>query len=281
MKNDNKADSTIKFTRKALTFLSKHTSLSEPEAVKAFIAQLDSKNGYKRNLCIAYNKYCKFYKIEWTMPLYRPEEREIIPPKKDKILMLMADASKRLSLKIQLSMETGLRPIELCRLTPKDIHIDEKVVTPITAKKGNPRTLKMSTELTTRIQEHIIKNNIQPNQKIFKGTSDDYGDRFRDMRNNLAKKLNDPSIKRIRLYDLRHYFCTKKLYDIKNPYVVMRLMGHKKLETTQKYMHLLNLNDEAYICQGATTKKEAMQLIEAGFEYVTEIDGTKLFKKRK
>ena len=100
MKNDNKADSTIKFTRKALTFLSKHTSLSEPEAVKAFIAQLDSKNGYKRNLCIAYNKYCKLYKIKWNMPIYRPEEREIIPPKKDKILMLMAEASKTLSLKI-------------------------------------------------------------------------------------------------------------------------------------------------------------------------------------
>ena len=37
MKNDNKADSTINFTRKALTFLSKNTSLSEPEAVKALI----------------------------------------------------------------------------------------------------------------------------------------------------------------------------------------------------------------------------------------------------
>jgi hypothetical protein len=54
MKNDNKADSTIKFTRKALTYLSKHTSLSEPEAVKAFIAQLGSKNGYKRNLALLF-----------------------------------------------------------------------------------------------------------------------------------------------------------------------------------------------------------------------------------
>jgi hypothetical protein len=61
----------------------------------------------------------------------------------------------------------------------------------------------------------------------------------------------------------------------------MKLMGHKKLETTQKYMHLLNLNDEEYVCQGTTTKKEAMQLIEAGFQYVTTIEGIQLFKKRK
>jgi hypothetical protein len=42
MKNDNKSDYTIKFTNKALTFLSKHTSLNEPEAVKALIAKLPS-----------------------------------------------------------------------------------------------------------------------------------------------------------------------------------------------------------------------------------------------
>jgi hypothetical protein len=88
MKNDNKANSTINFTRKALTFLSKHTSLSEPEAVKHFIAQMEANNGHKKNLCISYNQYCKYYKIEWKMPIYKAEEKDITPPKKDKILML-------------------------------------------------------------------------------------------------------------------------------------------------------------------------------------------------
>ena len=69
MKNDNKADSTIKFARKTPTFLSKQTSLSEPETVKAFTAQLNSKNGYNRTLYISYNKYCKFYKIKRKMLL--------------------------------------------------------------------------------------------------------------------------------------------------------------------------------------------------------------------
>ena len=64
MKNDNKSDYTINFTRKALTFLAKHASLSEPESVKHFIAQHEVSDGYKRNLCIAYNKFCKYFKIK-------------------------------------------------------------------------------------------------------------------------------------------------------------------------------------------------------------------------
>jgi hypothetical protein len=64
MKKDNKSDYTINYTRKAFTFLSKHTSLQEPEAVKLFMATHKTSDGYKRNLCIAYNKYCKFFNIK-------------------------------------------------------------------------------------------------------------------------------------------------------------------------------------------------------------------------
>jgi integrase len=128
MKNNNKADSTINFTRKALIFLSKHTSLNEPEAVKQFIAQMEAKDGYKHNLCVSYNRFCDYYQIQWQMPVYRNEEREIVPPKKDKILMLIAEAHKATSTKIQLSMETGLRPIELCRLLVKHVDLEHNTI---------------------------------------------------------------------------------------------------------------------------------------------------------
>jgi integrase len=282
MKKDNKSNYTINFTRKALTFLGQHTSLAEPEAVKLFIATHKASDGYKRNLCIAYNKYCKFYNITWNMPKYREEAKNIALPTKEKIQMLIANAGNLLSMKLQLSIETGLRPVELTRLKVKDIDLEHKTVNPTTAKRGNPRTIPMSQSLTLKIQEYITQKNLTPNDLLFKGTdSDHYGKQYRQMRNKLATKLKDPSIQAIRLYDLRHYFCTKKLNDIGNPYTVMILMGHTKLTTTQRYMHLLNLNDDEWTCTGATTVKEATRLIEAGFQYVTIIEGIQLFKKRK
>jgi hypothetical protein len=61
----------------------------------------------------------------------------------------------------------------------------------------------------------------------------------------------------------------------------MVLMGHTKLETTQRYMHLLNLNDDEWTVDGATTVEQAKKLLEAGFQYQTTIEGIQLFRKRK
>ncbi len=64
-------------------------------------------------------------------------------------------------------------------------------------------------------------------------------------------------------------------------FFTMVQMGHKKLTTTQLYMHLVNLDSDEWTCRAAATKEEAMSLIEGSFQYVTTIEGIQLFKKRK
>jgi len=46
-------------------------------------------------------------------------------------------------------------------------------------------------------------------------------------------------------------------------------------------MHACNLNEDEWTCKTATNTTVAKALIEAGFEYITEKDGTMLFRKRK
>ena len=63
---------------------------------------------------------------------------------------------------------------------------------------------------------------------------------------------------------------------------VKQQMGHKKIETTLVYTQILQFEkDENYTCKVAKTIDEATQLIESGFEYVTEMEGLKLFRKTK
>ena len=42
-----------------------------------------------------------------------------------------------------------------------------------------------------------------------------------------------------------------------------------------------DLQPEQYVCETASTVKEAKQLIEAGYEYVNDMDGVRLYRKVK
>jgi len=282
MKNNNQSDYTINFTRKALNYLHKHADLKKPEEVKHFIATLETSNGYKRNLCIAYNKYCKFYNIQWEMPLYKTEQKLRRIPTKEKLEMLIAKARKPMSIKLTISKETGLRPVELCRLEVKDIDLDKRLIYPKTAKHGNPRKLKISISLKEMLNEHIHKYKLDTSDKLFKGNSQAYGKHYRMLRNRLAEQLHDPSLKTIRLYDFRHYFATNLYAKTRDILHVKQQLGHRKIETTLIYTQLLNLNDDEWTCKTAINVKDATALIENGFEYVTTTpNALMLFRKRK
>lgn len=62
---------------------------------------------------------------------------------------------------------------------------------------------------------------------------------------------------------------------------VMQLLGHKNTKNTLVYTHLVSFESDEFVCKTARTVYEARALIENGFEYVTDVDGKKLFKKRK
>ncbi len=62
---------------------------------------------------------------------------------------------------------------------------------------------------------------------------------------------------------------------------VVKLLGHKNIKNTLIYTQLIDFGDDEYVCKTARTIEEAKQLIETGFEYICEMDGVKLFRKRK
>ena len=62
---------------------------------------------------------------------------------------------------------------------------------------------------------------------------------------------------------------------------VMDLLGHRNMKNTLAYTHLVNFESDEYVSKVARTVKEAQELVEAGFDYICDIEGVKIFRKRK
>jgi site-specific recombinase XerD len=198
----------------------------------------------------------------------------------------MASAHEPLSMKIDISTQTGLRPIEVQSdkgLRVKDIHFDQNTITAVNTKGCNARPpLPITEQLIAKLQTYITKHNLQSEDILFSGKARNYGDHFRRMRSRLAKDLRDPSINSIKLYHLRHYYITNKLRKIQNAEIVRQLVGHKRLNTTQKYFHLLAGNNGEWIVESTTDQKRADELLKQDFTYVlTTPDGYMKFRKPK
>jgi site-specific recombinase XerC len=103
-------------------------------------------------------------------------------------------------------------------------------------------------------------------------------------RKKIALKLGNPRIAKIHFHLIRHWKATMEYHKTQNIIQVQRLLGHKSILNTQIYVNLeqaiFEANDE-YEVKVASTIEEACKLVEAGFQYVTEMDGKKLFSKRK
>jgi site-specific recombinase XerD len=109
---------------------------------------------------------------------------------------------------------------------------------------------------------------------------DALGSYFMRERKKIFKSLN-PKIQSITWKSLRHYKATMEYSRTKDILHVKELLGHVNINNTLVYTHLVNFSSEEYTCKVAKSLEEASKLIETGFEYVTEMDGIKMFRKRK
>ena len=72
------------------------------------------------------------------------------------------------------------------------------------------------------------------------------GKAFLRAKKSLAKKLGGTEYLKIRLYDLRHYYGTMLYYKTKDLIHVKNMMGHKNINTTMRYMHVLRYKEDEW-----------------------------------
>lgn len=61
----------------------------------------------------------------------------------------------------------------------------------------------------------------------------------------------------------------------------MKMLGHRNIQATLLYTQLANFESNDFHVRVANNLEEDKELIEAGFEYVTEREGVKIYRKRK
>lgn len=281
LKQNGYAERTLSGYGNRLKHLSKHTDLDNPDSVKRYIANKKGwSNCYKESVVNAYIHYVRFFGLSWKKPVYKRSQRLPNVPTSEQVNMIIAHSGRKYSMIFSILRDTGLRPVELYRLTLRNIDLENGVIYPESAKGGRARALSLKKSTLAMLKDYVTKSNYGLSDTLFP-TTDAISHVFMRVRNRLAQRLHQPELKKFRLYDLRHHFATMLYHRTRDILLVKEKLGHRRIETTLVYTHLVDFRDEEFVVRCAKSVKEACELIENGFEYVTDLDGVKLFRKRK
>jgi len=81
---------------------------------------------------------------------------------------------------------------------------------------------------------------------------------------------------------MRHWKAATVYAKSKDILEVKRILGHRRLDSTMVYTHLVNFKVDEYHIRVASTLEEALELAKVGFEKWDEFpDGRRIYRKRK
>ncbi len=281
LKKDGYSEDTLKAKGDRLRYLAKRVDLDDPEAVKGFIAnRANWSNAYRQGVAYAYNSYVRANGLKWNLPHFRIEDRLPRIPTEEKINQVIVRARGKYVLVFSILRDTGMRPIELERTRTRDIDLERGTFTVRTAKGGAGRTVQVRRQTLAMLKEYLGKHGFGLNEQPFPRRKKMTG-RWVRLRNTVAAKLMDPTFRTIRLYDLRHFAATMTYHKTRDILYTQKMLGHRNLRSTLRYVQLIAFGDDDYTSAAAKTVQEVRQLVEAGFEYVTEVEGAKVFRKRR
>jgi integrase len=261
----------------------KGANLFCPEDVKRVIAGLKRRNGSpwsngsKMLAAHAYDVLTKMLKITWTMPRYRQEEIiPFIPEENELDSLISACRSKRLACYLQTLKETFADPGEALKIEWTDI--SGNIICINHPCKGHlPRQLQVSQKLLS-----MLANLPKTSTRVFPTKYATMVNVFSKLRNRKAMDLQNPRLLKIRLTSFRHWGGTMIAhYTNGNVLTVKKLLGHKNINSTMKYIGMIHFKDDEFDITTATNVEEAKAVLAAGYDYITEKNGIMLFRRPK
>jgi integrase len=280
MRKEGYSETTIERYVRLLKELAKRGDLRDSESIKVALTKTGWADGTKEMACGAYAIYAKQHGFTFAPPRYRRAEKLPFIPLDSEVEQLIGAMGLRYSAFLSLLKDSAARPLEAWNLKWSDIDFANSTVTISPLKHSKPRRLKLS----SRTIDQLSQLKRQPLSIFGDGTLRTYQHFLRNFeirRKDAAKRLGNPRLGAISFRTLRHFKATMEYHRTKDILHVMQLLGHKSIKNTLVYTHLVDFGGDEYVCKAARSVEAAKELVESGFDYVTDIDGMKLFRKRK
>jgi integrase len=268
---------------KTLKAVGRQCNLLNPDEFKTYLTTANYSENRRDKILGDMARFYKFLGVKFEKPLSRRVETLPFLPLENEIDALIGGLGKKLSAFTRLVKETGARPVEIWQLRWTDIDTEASTVDIRPEKGSRPRRPK----ITANTLASVIRLR-RESLYIFHSDKVDIEESYRNFFRNFAKqrrkiadRLQNPRIRRISFKTLRHWKASTLYAKTKDLLLVKETLGHRSISSTMKYTHMMPLRDDEYVCKVARTVEEARTLVEDGFDYVTEVDSMKLFRKRK
>jgi len=179
-------------------------------------------------------------------PIKEEKDPEVLYKNEYKALLYEATENPRDYAILMVFLQTGIRVRELANLTLSDIDIENKLLVVKQGKGRKDRTIPLEEQALKALKFYLQTRNKQDeviDQDILflakNGTSLD----VRTIRYLVHKYIEKAGIrKKASVHTLRHTFGTHKVDKGMTIPALQELLGHKKMETTYKYVHLAKTN---------------------------------------
>jgi integrase/recombinase XerD len=204
-------------------------------------------------------KFCKDNQIIYGNPadtIEGPirEERDpsILLKTEYKALLQVAGGNTRDLAIVMLFLQTGLRVSELVNLKLSDIDFTSREITVRQGKGRKDRVVPLVKQAEQALRAYLKVRDAQPEyDEVFiarNGTSMD----VRTVRYRIHKYYKEAGIKKkASVHTLRHTFSTHQIHNGLKINQLKEVLGHRRMETTYKYVHLDRTNLRQEMEQGA------------------------------
>jgi integrase len=259
-------------------------NLLDPENVKLIIAQQKKKNGeplrdsVKMLATYAYDAFCKMQGIQWNMPVYRQGETTLYIHDEKDLDLLISIASRRMATYLQCLKETFADPGEILRL--EWIDLKDNILSINHPVKGH---LPGKYQLTPRLTA-MLNTLPRTDKRIFPMTYACAIDALKKLRKRAAAKFQNPVLLTICFKSYRHWGGSMLAHVTNgNVLIIKKMLRHKSIQNTMKYIHTIEFKEEDYEETVATTPEEVRQLGKAGWAKYDEmmVNGSQMHFYRK